>query len=226
MSAPEGRHDDGTMPAPYTLYWAPDSGAFVVQAVLEELGLGYRLAPVAIARGEHHTPEFLSLNPMAQVPVLRLPDGVVITESAAMVAHLCDAHPESGLLPAPGTTARALADRWLFWLATGLYETDLRYYYPDRYTADRAGADGVRAAALVRMDRLLGIAEGLIAGTYALGERASAVDLYLVMVAQWHPDGPAALDGHPRLAGLARRIRQRPSVQRIWGQHHPEGNVP
>ena len=210
----------------YTLYWSPDTGAFVVQAVLEELGLPYRLEIVSTARGEHHAPGFLALNPMAQVPVLRLPDGMVVTESAAMVIHLCDARPEAGLLPPPGTSARALAYRWLFWLATGLYETDLRYYNPDRYTADPAGVDGVKAAASARMDRLIALAEDLLAGPYALGERFSAVDLYLFMVAGWHPDGAAALDRHPRLAALARLVRRRPSVERIWAQHHPEGNVP
>ena len=164
---------------------------------------------------------------MAQIPALRLPDGTIVTESGAMVAHLCDAHPEAGLLPAPGTSGRAEAYRWLFWLATGLYESDLRYYYPDRYTADPAGAEAVKAAALARMDHLLAIAETLIgAGPYALGERFSAVDLYLFMLVLWHPDPVAARERHPRLGELVRRVRQRPAVERIWWQHHPADSVP
>ena len=146
----------------YTLYWSADSGAFGVQALLEELGLPYRREIVDTSRGEHRTPEYLALNPMAQVPALRLPDGTVITESAAMMLHLCDARPDAVLLPAPGTTGRAVAYRWLFWLASGLYESDLRYYYPDRYTSEPAGAPGVQAAALERMDRLLAIAADLL----------------------------------------------------------------
>ena len=209
-----------------TLYWSADSGAFVVQAVLEELGLPYRKEEVATAKGEHLRPDFVALNPMAQVPVLRLPDGTVLTESAAMVVHLCDLAPEAGLLPPPGTSARGVAYRWLFWLATGLYESDLRYYYADRYTADPAAAEGVRAAALDRMDRLLAIAEDLIEGPYALGGRFSAVDLYLFMLVWWHPEAVAALARHPRLAELVRLVRQRPAVERIWWQHHPAEAVP
>ena len=124
----------------------------------------------------------------------------MITESAAMLVHLCDAHPEPSLLPPPGTSARARAYRWLFWLATGLYEADLRYYYPDRYTADPQGTDGVRTAALARMDRLLAIAEDLLGhGPYVLGERFSAVDLYLFMLVLWHPAGTEVHDRHPGL---------------------------
>jgi glutathione S-transferase len=211
----------------YTLYWSADSGAFVVQAVLEELGQPYRCQVVDTARGEHRTPEFLAVNPMAQVPVLRLPDGTILTESAAMVVHLCDAHPEAGLLPEPGTAARAQAYRWLFWLATGLYESDLRYYYPDRYTADPGSAEAVQEAALARMDRLLEIAESLLPGPYALGDRFSAVDLYLFMLVQWHPAWAEVYERHPRLGALMRLVRRRPAVDRIWGQHHPvEGRGP
>ena len=211
----------------YTLYWSADSGAFAVQAVLEELGQPYRREVMSTAAGDHRTPAFLAVNPMAQIPALRLPDGTIVTESGAMVAHLCDAHPEAGLLPAPGTSGRAEAYRWLFWLATGLYKSDLRYYYPDRYTADPAGAEAVKAAALARMDHLLAIAETLIgAGPYALGERFSAVDLYLFMLVLWHPDPVAARERHPRLGELVRRVRQRPAVERIWWQHHPADSVP
>ena len=96
----------------YTLYWAADSGAFAIQALLEELEALYRREVVDTRRGEQRQPDYLALNPMAQVPTLRLPDGTVITETGAMLMHLCDAHPERGLLPTPGTSGRAIACRW------------------------------------------------------------------------------------------------------------------
>jgi glutathione S-transferase len=212
----------------HTLYWSRDTGAFVVQAVLEELGEAYERVIVDTGKGEHRRPEFLALNPMAQVPVLRLPDGTVMTESAAMVLHLCDSRPDAGLLPPVGTPDRALAYRWLFWLATGLYEADLRYYYPERYTSDPDGAEGVKAEALVRMDRLAAMADDLLAhGPHALGQRFSAVDLYLFMLSLWHPARFGLFDRHPRLGDHVRWTRARPAVERIWAQHYPpEGSSP
>ncbi|HEX6016247.1 MAG TPA: glutathione S-transferase family protein [Geminicoccaceae bacterium] len=208
----------------YTLYWSADTGAFAVQAVLEEAGLPYRREVVDTGQGQHRAPEYLAVNPMAQVPAMRLPDGTVITESGAMVLHLCDACPESGLLPAPGTAARAVAYRWLFWLATGLYEADLRYYYPGRYTSEPSGADGVKAAALERMDRLAAMADDLLrTGPYALGERFSAVDVYLLMLVLWHPARAALFARHARVGELARLVRRRPAIERIWTQHYPPG---
>jgi len=208
----------------HKLYWSADTGAFAVQVVLEELGLAYERVVTDTKAGQHRTTGYRALNPMEQVPTLVLPDGTVLTESAAMVLHLCDAHPEAGMLPPPGTNARALAYRWLFWLATGLYETDLRYYYPDRYTSDPGSAAGVREAVLARMDRLAAIAEDWLgAGAYALGERCSAVDPYLFMLVLWHPARSGIFERHPRLGAHARRLRARPAVQRIWAQHYPAG---
>ena len=139
-----------------------------------------------------------------------------------MVLHLCDGDPEAGLLPAPGTTERAVAYRWLLLMATGLYESDLRYYYADRYTAEPAGVAGVKEAARQRLDRLFGIVEdALEPGPYLLGERFSACDLYLFMLALWHPGRIAHLERHPRLLRLARLVRQRPSVGRNWDRNFP-----
>ncbi|MEK0083750.1 glutathione S-transferase family protein [Benzoatithermus flavus] len=208
----------------YELYWSADTGAFAVQAVLEELGQAYERVVVDTREGRHREPGYTKLNPMQQVPSLRLPDGTVITESAAMVLHLCDAHPERGLLPAPGTTERAVAYRWLFWLATGLYETDLRYYYPERYTADPAGAPAVKQAAHERLDRLVAMAAELLgAGPWVLGERFSAVDIYLFMLVLWHPARAAIFERHPGLGEHARRLRARPAVDRIWALNFPAG---
>ncbi len=37
-----------------------------------------------------------SLNPLGQVPTLVLPDGRVMTESAAIILHLADQAPQAG----------------------------------------------------------------------------------------------------------------------------------
>lgn len=208
----------------YTLYWSADTGAFAVQAVLEELGVLYRREVVDTSIGRHRTPEFLAINPMGQVPALQLPDGVVITESAAMLQHLVDAHPGSSLLPVPGGSARATADRWLFWLATAFYEADLRWYYPDRYTSEPSGAGGVKRAAAEQMDRVLAIAENLLSpGPYVLGPQFSAVDIYLFMLVLWHPARAEVQTRHARLGALMRLVRRRPAIERIWAQHYPPG---
>ena len=83
----------------YTLFWEAMSGAMAVELLLEEMELDYTRVPVDMARGEHRSPDFLALNPTGQIPALRLPDGTVIGESAAIILTLGERHP-GPLVPA------------------------------------------------------------------------------------------------------------------------------
>lgn len=206
----------------YTLYWSPDTGAFAVQAVLEELGQPYRLELVSTKAGAHRRPEYKAINPMGQVPALGLPDGTALTETAAILLHLGDLHPEAGLMPAPGTPGRGRLYRLMFWMAANLYETDLRCYYADRYTTAADGAEGVRDAAKRRLGEMLALAETFLGdGPFLLGAQVTVADHYLFMLLTWHPDGPALLTRLPGLAAHAARLRARPAVAAVWAQHHP-----
>ena len=67
----------------YKLYWARTSGAMVPEALFEEIGVDYEKIVIDIAKEENRSDEFLAINPMGQIPTLVLPDGTMMTESAA-----------------------------------------------------------------------------------------------------------------------------------------------
>ena len=93
----------------YKLYWSKGSGAVAPQVMLEESGVPYEKIVVDLDKEENRRAEFLALNPLGQVPVLALPDGTIMTESAAMVLEIGDRHPESGLIPGVGSAERAVS---------------------------------------------------------------------------------------------------------------------
>jgi hypothetical protein len=43
------------------------------------------------------------------------------------------------------------------------------------------------------------------------------------MLTLWHPARTEGHERHPGLGALARRVRQRPPVERIWAQNYPNG---
>ena len=131
----------------YTLYWARETGAMAPQIILEEAGASYERVVLDYEEGEETQTEYLAINPRGQIPALGLPDGSVMTESAAIVLHIAESHPEVGMLPMAGSVERAQVYRWLFYAVANLYETDLRLYYSDRYTADAACAESVEVSA-------------------------------------------------------------------------------
>jgi len=171
----------------YKLYWAPDTGAFAPEVVLTLAKAPFEKALVDREAKEQQGEAYLKLNPMGQIPLLILPDGRVMTESAAMVLHLVDCFPEAALAPPPGSSERAVFDRWLVFMAVNVYTADLRFYYPERYSTDPAGAEGVKAAAARDLDRQFGILEAAIGpGPFLQGASYSAADLYLLMLVDWY----------------------------------------
>ena len=69
-----------------------------VRFVLMEKGLEWHGHYLDILKGEHFTPEYLKLNPMAVVPTL-VHDGEVLVESTVICEYLDDAFPERPLKP-------------------------------------------------------------------------------------------------------------------------------
>jgi glutathione S-transferase len=197
----------------YRLYWNRDTGAFAPDIVLRLAGVPCERIRIDHKAGAHRDPDYLRLNPMGEIPTLVLPDGTVLTESAAMILHLVDAHPAAGLAPPPGRADRARFDRWLLFMAVNLYGAVLRQAYPERYTADPAGAPAVREAADRAVDRYWAlVADALMPGPFLLGEQRSAADLYLLMLLTWY-------DFREEMTPLSRiwdRLLADSAVAEIW----------
>lgn len=79
-------------------YHNPQSRAQMAHWMLEEAGAPYKTVLIDFAKGENRTPEFLAINPMGKLPTI-VHRGVVVTETAAIIAYVADAFPASGLAP-------------------------------------------------------------------------------------------------------------------------------
>ncbi|MGF1608605.1 MAG: glutathione S-transferase family protein [Kiloniellales bacterium] len=204
----------------YRIYWRRQTGAFAPQVVLEEAGVPYEIVPIDTKTGEHRQPAYLKINPQGRVPALQLPDGSIMTESAAMVLYLADRHGKGKLAPGPDDPDRPRFLRWLFFMACNLYEADLRAYYPARYSTDGDAAAGIKAAAVRDMDEQWDMVEAALdPGPYLLGERESVLDPYMLMLASWHPDMSQLLAGLPRLKRACDLTLARPAIARVWAEH-------
>jgi glutathione S-transferase len=205
----------------YKLYWAPDSGAMAPQALFEEIGVEYQKIVIDFEKEEHKSADFLSVNPMGQIPALVLPDGTLMTETAAILMQIVDSHPEAKLAPpAGGRSDRARFLRWLFFLASNVYPTILRVYYSDRYTTDPGGEEGVKAAAEAELDHQFGILnDALDPGPYLDGETFSAADILLWMLVYWHPAPTRLFENAPRVKRAVDLVGARPAIARTLLEH-------
>lgn len=207
----------------YRLYGRPGTGSVAIEAILETAGVPYEVEIVERS-SDGEVPEKLArFNPLGQVPVLILPDGTIMTESAAIALYLADKHREAGLAPPPASPERAPYLRWMVYLAANVYMTGLAAYYPDRYTGDQDGGKYVKSAALTRMAREWDIyAAALGDKPYILGDRMSAADIYAAMQATWNFDVPAFFKKHPNLRAMYNRVTAHPAIAKVWGRNEME----
>lgn len=204
----------------YTLYWRAGTAAFAPQALLEEMGEPYEKVLIEQNHGADTSDDFKALNPLGQVPVLILPDGTVMTESAAIMIYLADLKPELGLAPAPTDPQRAQYLRWMIFLAAKLYQSFRHIYHADSYTGEADHLAEIRSTGKLNLESDWSIVEeALEPGPYILGDRFSAVDLYFVMFPDWHMDRDALLARYPNTARLREQVLARPAVARIHGEH-------
>ena len=105
----------------YTLYYYPANANAAPHMLLQEIGADYRLALVDRKVDGQKSNEYRKINPNGRIPALQ-DDELVLFESAAIVLHLVDHHPESRLAPQPGTAERAKFYQWLVFLTNALEE--------------------------------------------------------------------------------------------------------
>ena len=203
------------------LHYYPATAAMIPHLLLEEIGAPYERVFVDRAKDEHKGPAYLRLNPNGTLPVLTDGD-FVLYETAAIVLHLCDRHPEAGLAPPPGTPARSHFHQWLVWLTNTLQATLMVYFYPERWVREgnTAGAAEVKAKAQERVGPLLDQLDALVernGGPWVLGASYGALDPYVFTLCRWTRNfGAGKARERAHLGPYLRRVSERPAVQRVF----------
>ncbi len=204
----------------YKLYARKNAGSAAVEALLAVLNVPHEVVDVAKPATGKAPEWFYAINPRGEIPALQLPDGSVMTESAAMMIHLADAHPEAGMAPAVGTAVRAQYLRWMIYLAAAPYATDLRMYYSERYSTDPAHAEGIKAKAIIDLAQDFSVfADALGIGPFILGKALSASDIYAAMLFTWSDDMPALFSRHPNLKVLYEHVSNIAAIRKVWNRN-------
>jgi glutathione S-transferase len=200
------------------LHHYPSTAAMVPHILLEEIGAPYRRVHVDRAANAHKEPPYLRLNPNGLIPVL-VDGDLVLYETAAIVLHLCDRHPQAGLAPALGTPERSHFYKWLVWATNTLQATLMAYFYPERWV-DPGNVEGAAQVKRHAQAKVVGMLDQLDAqlavdGPWFLGASYTAVDAYLWTLCRWTRTFSAdrARD-RPHLGPYLQRVLERPAVQR------------
>jgi GST-like protein len=188
------------------LLGTPGCGSVIVEGALTQAKIAYDYEEVDYEPGSATRDRLLAVNPLGQVPALVLPDGSVLTESAAIIHYAHDRAPRAGLIPPRGDPARAGFYRWLFFLVCAVYPT---FTYGDdtrKWVPDDAGSKLLRESTERRRQALWRQVEAAAGKPWFLGRRRSALDLYLAVMTRWRPGRKWFVENTPRVIAIAERV--------------------
>lgn len=203
-----------------TLYGVPGWGSTIAEAMLDMAGQAYDFVDVkGFDEPGSARKRLLKVNPLAQVPALVLPDGTVMTETAAIALYLADLAPEAPLAPLPGAPERPRFLRWLVWMVANVYPTFTYADYPERWTTD---TDGLVDSVLNRRKALWRQFEGEVGTPHVLGERLSALDVYVAAMMHWRPRRAWFEANTPRVVAAADAALVHPAIARAMARGYPD----
>ena len=195
----------------YQLYYSPGACSMAVHVVLNELGVPYELKRIETMKGEQKSPEFLKINPRAQIPVL-VDDGKIIREGAAIMLYIMEKH-NSALLPKTGY-AHAQALEWLMFGNATLHPAYGRGFGLKHAELAKDVKDGMMKNVVENINKLWKeVDEKLANSKYIAGETVTAADILLTVIANWSGNFEGITLGN-NVKRLLKEISARPSYQK------------
>ena len=200
------------------LYHSPLTCSLASRLALTAAEVDHDLVLVRTQLGENARPEYLAVNPAGKVPALSV-DGVVLTESTAILPFIASLAPSAGLMP-QDPLGRAQAQGLLGYCSSTLHAAWTGVFRPERFTS-APQTDPVRDAAVGRLGEALQHLEGRLDGrAYLLGGR-SVCDLYLAVFLAWRSAAPMVqgrLPVTPGLDGLQARVFAEPALSAVLSE--------
>ncbi|MGA9525051.1 MAG: glutathione transferase GstA [Myxococcaceae bacterium] len=190
------------------LYFAPGACSFAPHIALRESGLEFDLERVDLrTHVTENGANYYDINPKGYVPALRLDDGQILTECAAVLQYIADLAPAQKLAPAAGTLARYRAQEWLHFIATEIHKSFGPMFNP-------ATTPEAKAQLVERISNRFGhIARQLEGKPYLMGEDFTVADAYLFTMFRWSTMLGPDLAQWASLKAYFDRVSARPAVQ-------------
>ena len=194
-------------------------GNAIVEAAFGIAGIPVDYEEVDYSNDSPTRPRLLQFNPLGQVPTLVLPDGRIMTESLAILHYLDDLAPKAGLIPPKGDAARVAFYRWAVFLIAAVYPTYTYGDDPKKWVPEESGAKCLRDSTDGHRKKLWTQIEAEVKEPWFLGERFSALDLYLAAMTRWRPGVLWFAKNTPRCVEIAKRATALDAVAPVMARN-------
>lgn len=198
---------------PMKLYMTPGSCSTSIHILLEELEEVFEAHIVNLPAGDQFKPDYLAINPKANIPALVRPDGSVLTEVPAIAFWLAKTRRKGRFWPTdPEEETRAL-ETMIFVSSTIHGQGFARYFAPGNFCPDSSLHESIKAQGLALAQKALALVDRQLEGRDWVAQNFSAADPVLFYVVFW-----ADKVGMKLPANLLRHYRAmlaRPAVNQV-----------
>lgn len=190
------------------LYYSPGACSLASHISLYETGLPFEIDRLIrttkmTVGGEN----YMQVNTKGYVPTIKLDDGRVLTESAAVLQYIADQKPDSGLAPKAGTMERYRLQEWLTFISSEIHKSFSPLF-------NKEAAEEVKSYARNMLGKRLPYAETQLANKpYLMGDHFTVADAYFFVVMNWSKIVGFDLTPFPHIKEFLARIAARPAVQ-------------
>ena len=197
--------------AAMTVYGDSISGnCLKIKFVADHLGLPYDWVEISVMNKETRTPEFLAMNPVGQVPVVRFADSGVLAQSNAIILHLAQ---NTDLIP-EDAFERAQMLQWMFWEQYS-HETALAVLRFQKFYLKKPDSE-IDPNLRPRCLRVLSLMdEHLEDRHYFVGKRLSLADVALVAYTRFSHQADIELKDYPAVAAWVRRVEHDLKIEHL-----------
>jgi glutathione S-transferase len=195
------------------LYYAPITCALAPYVTLTEAKADFEVRPLNFRKNQHHSPEYLKLNPKHKVPLLVV-DGKVLSESVAIQTFIARTFPQAKLLPAdPWEELQAIS--LMSWCSGGIHPFLARINSPPRVCDVPGTEDSVKKLATASLMELFKIADDRLAGREFFFDHFTAPDAHFFWCQRRARQFELDFAGFRHCSAHFERMMQRPSVQKV-----------
>jgi len=205
----------------YILYGFKNSGSAAIEIALERCATPYQIISTASWETNAALAELEKINPLKQIPTLHLPDGSVLTESAAILIHLGLEFPKSNILPA-NPVKRSQVIRGLVYIAANCYSAISIIDYPGRWCveAEEPVQGLVRQGARNQLHRNWEIfADQFPAQPFLSGISPGGLDYLAVVVSKWSGARAHLQTTRPEFFATLEKLERHPWIAPVFARH-------
>jgi len=195
------------------LYFSPLACSLATRIALYEAGsdAGFIEVDPKTKRIVDDGSDYLKVYPLGLVPAIRLDDGGLLTENAAILQYVADRFPAANLAP-KGGIERARLQQWLCFIGTELHKG---LFIP---LFDKKAPEGTAANTLAKGESRLAYLNDYLAGREFLLDRFSVADAYLYTVLNWSMATPVKFDRFPAIQAYYTRLQKRSSIAKAFAE--------